>query len=60
MKESPHERVPPSAEVVAEEIQAELAEGIPREEQGVLIRDYVRAIAEEVAAVGRAWHGHLR
>lgn len=47
--------IAPSAEVIAEEIMVALDEsGLPREEQGELIREYVRAVAVEVAFVAQA------
>lgn len=47
--------VPPSGEVIAEEIEVKLAEGgMPRDEQGPLIRGFVRTLADELAKVTQA------
>jgi hypothetical protein len=48
--------VPASGEVLAEEIQSKLDESLPREEQGEVIRRYVRMIADELAAAVREAH----
>lgn len=42
--------VPPSGEVLAEEIQVNLAaQGVPREEQGEIIALYARVVGNEIA-----------
>lgn len=42
--------IPPSAEVIGEELHEELVKvGIPRDEQGGAVRTIVQAVAEEVA-----------
>lgn len=47
--------VPPSGEVIAEEIQENIAErGIPRDEQGEFIRNFVRVLADEIAKLVQA------
>lgn len=49
--------VPASPEVIAEEISERLAESIPREEQGELLRTYVRALSEEMALLEQWVYG---
>lgn len=47
--------VPPSGEVIAEEIQENLAKvGLPRDEQGDMVRDFVRSVADEIAKLVQA------
>lgn len=47
--------VPPSGEVLAEEIAEKLAEnGLPREEQGDWIGSFVRAVADEISKLLQA------
>lgn len=47
--------VPSSPEVIAEEIQVQLSDAIPREEQGEFVRSFVREVAVGIAEVEQAW-----